>query len=473
MRGQNRLETKDYNPSMPSLHHYLSILPDLGARPQLGMRPADFTLDRMEFLMEVLGHPERWYPSLHIAGTNGKGSVAAFCTAALQAQGYRVGRFTSPHLAGALAGISVNNEQVGQDELEKSFQLMLGHLEQRHDWTQFEVVTALALAHFASARVDAAVIEVGLGGRLDATNVISPLVSVITPVDYDHTSILGKMLGEIAREKSGIIKSGVPVVISSQVEEAWTSILEVAKQKGVPVIEVGKDVRFERIGSDLSGQEFWVAPSLTPSWPQAAHSGQAPPLEKGRGPSPRRVRLRIGMLGLHQIENAATAFAALQAASQRGLPVSEAAIERGFAIANWPGRFELVRKDPPVVLDAAHSPAAARALHAALEEYFPGRPIILVIGVSADKDLASIIEPLRTRIVRALATQTSHPRAMPTDELKGNLSRLGFQAEAEPDAGGAIKKALQRVKKGEMVVVCGSVFLVELARSALDTLIAH
>src|SRR3990172_320512 len=190
---------------MPTLRNFLSSLPDLGARSQRGMQSADFALDRMHLLMESLGHPERAYPSLHIAGTNGKGSVSAFCTAALQAQGYHVGSFTSPHIAGALAGIAVDKAEVPQAELEGTFLEILPTLEKRDNWTQFEVVTALMFAHFARAKVDAAVIEVGLGGRLDATNVLNPLVSVITPIDYDHRSILGNSLAEIAREKAGII----------------------------------------------------------------------------------------------------------------------------------------------------------------------------------------------------------------------------------------------------------------------------
>lgn len=432
---------------MVTIKNYLESLPDLGARPQQGMRSVDFTLERMQILVEELGHPEWAYPSLHIAGTNGKGSVSAFCTATLQAQGYRVGRFTSPHLTGALAGIAINQSEAGDIDLEETFDAMLPSLESRQDWTQFEVVTALMFAHFERAKVDAAVIEVGLGGRLDATNVLTPLVSVITPIDYDHTAILGTTLAEIAREKAGIIKPGVPVVISPQPEEARASILQVAKSKGMQVIEVGKDMLYERVSSNLHGQVF----ELTPP----------PSLGKGRGISQKKMQLKIGMLGTHQVENAATAYAALLVANEHGLAVNESAIERGFAAARWPGRFELLRENPPVVLDAAHSPAAARALRAGLDEYFPGRPVIMVLGVSADKDLAGIIEPMRRRITRAIATQSAHPRAMPARELQRKLAGLGIGASAEPDSKLAVTNAIELGGKDSVILICGSVFLVE------------
>lgn len=428
---------------------FLSGLPDLGAKPQKSMRSSDFTLERMEVLMETLGNPERQFPSIHIAGTNGKGSVAAFCDAALQAQGYKVGKFTSPHIAGALAGIVVNGVRVDESDLEQSFELLFPHLKSQKDWTHFEVVTALAFLHFACAKVDAGVIEVGLGGRLDATNVLRPLVSVITPIDYDHTSILGNSLAEIAREKVGIIKPGVPLVISPQAEEARVSILTVAKEKNVQVTEIGKEMLFARTSFDLSGQEFDV-------WDAAALS--------------KKTQLKIGLLGMHQVENAATAFGVLQVAAQHGLTISEDAIRRGFESARWQGRFEVVQKNPPVILDAAHSPGAAQTLRNALNEYFPGQPVIMVLGVSADKDLVGIIEPLRDRIVGAIATQSAHPRAVPADELQGKLAALGVQAESELDPFHAAQRALGQRVANAVILVCGSVFLVEQVAASIEAI---
>lgn len=426
---------------MSRLHDSLGKLEDLGARPQQSMGPADFTLERMQALMAELGHPERAYPSIHIAGTNGKGSVSAFCAAALQAEGHRVGQFTSPHLAGALEGIRIDGAAVADADLEDTFDRMQAFLARRRDWTHFEVVTALMFSHFAQAEVDAAVIEVGLGGRLDATNVLTPLVSVITAIDYDHMSILGSTLAEIAGEKAGIIKEGVPVVVSPQPAEARVEILKTAKEKRAEVMEIGEDIRFKRISSDLNGQVFQINAPHQPA-----------------------TQIKIGMLGYHQVENAATAFAALECANRRGLVVSRGAIERGFVAARWPGRFEVLGGAPPVVLDAAHSPAAARALRAALDEYFPGRRITMLLGVSVDKDLVGIIAPLRPRLARAIATQSAHPRAMPAAALQRRLGELGIETAAEPDARLALERAIDSAGEKSVILVCGSVFLVETVR---------
>ena len=430
----------------------LKALPDLGAQPQGSMAAAAFTLERMVWLMAALGQPQQRYASLHVAGTNGKGSVSALCAAALQAAGYRVGAFTSPHLHGALEGITLGGKVVPPAELEASFESLRPHLDRQTGWTQFEVVTALAFHHFARMGVEAAVIEVGLGGRLDATNVLTPLVSVITPIDYDHLNILGSTLEQIAAEKAGIIKPGVPVVFAPQLPQVSAVIREVAKRQKAPIIEVGKDYLYRAQTYDLSAQDFQV-------WPAAR------PEEK--------TALRIALLGRHQIANAATAYAALQTARGQGLALDEEAIRRGFAAARWPGRFEILQNEPALVIDAAHSPHAARALRQALDDYFPGRPVILVLGVSGDKDLSGIVAPLRPRITKWVATQSAHPRAMLAEELQRSLAALGLAADAQPDAATALRGALGAADRGAMVLVAGSVFLVEQVREGIRTEIGN
>jgi dihydrofolate synthase/folylpolyglutamate synthase len=228
--------------------------------------------------------------------------------------------------------------------------------------------------------------------------------------------------------------------------EARASILRTAADKRARVIEVGSDVLYESVDSNIHGQQFNVWEKVNPG----------------------KIRFAIKLLGKHQVENATTALATLRVANGRGLQISDEAIARGFAVACWPGRFEIVRNDPPVVLDAAHSPAAAKALRAALDEYFPGRPVIIVLGVSADKDLAGVIGPLRDRVVSAIATQSSHPRAMPAAELRAKLARIGTESEAVADAKVAIEGAIDMVRTDEVVLVCGSVFLVELAHEIFN-----
>ncbi len=426
-----------------NLSDFLGTLPDLGARPQGAMRAADFTLERIGALLRKLGDPQQAYPSLHVAGTNGKGSVCALCAAALQAQGYKVGLFSSPHVDGALRGIVIDGKIIDLADLEETFQLIVPHLRAADGWTQFEIVTALAFVHFARSQVDAAVIEVGLGGRLDATNVLAPLVSVITSIDYDHTSILGNSLAEIATEKAGIIKPSVPLILAPQAAEARKAILGVAKSQAAPVTEVGKDILFERVSLDLHGQTLRVWQPTAPS---------------------EVVELQIALLGAYQIENAATAYAALSALNQRGLPVSAVVIQRGFAAARWPGRFEVLQDDPPLVLDAAHTPAAARALRIALDEYFPDRPVTLILGVSADKDLEGLLAPLRPRLQQVIAAQSPHPRAMPAAELAERVASFRIPAISEPDALAALRTGFGQAKKSGVLLVAGSVFLVERVR---------
>lgn len=427
---------------------FLQALPDLGAQPQGYLRAGDFSLERMRGLMVALEHPQQRYPSIHVAGTNGKGSVSALCAAALRAAGFRVGLFTSPHLQSALAGISIDGKTSTVEELEDSFASLRLHLQAvAEGWTQFEVVTALTFQHFARAGVQAAVIEVGLGGRLDATNVLTPLVSVITSIDYDHTSILGETLAQIAAEKAGIIKPGVPVALAPQTSEARAVVREVAREKNAALLEVGKDVLFSSQGGDFSGQTLHVWNADSPN---------------------QKTELRIALLGAHQVENAATAFAALSLAAERGLAVDEAAIRGGFAAARWPGRFEVLQVQPTIVLDAAHSPHAARALGTALEDFFPGQPVTLMLGVSADKDLAGIIEPLRPRLAQVVATQSAHPRAMPATDLQQRLAALGVSAEALPDVAKALARATALAGESGLVLVAGSVFLVEQSRIILS-----
>lgn len=424
--------------SIPPLEHYLSGLPNLAQRNQHGLRAEDFSLQRLQRALSALGEPQQAYPSLHVAGTNGKGSVSVLCAAVLQAQGYRVGIFTSPHIQGALHGIRVDGQPASAAELQASFDTLYPQLAQQEGWTHFEVVVALMFAHFARAAVQVAVIEVGLGGLLDATNVLVPTVSVITPIDFDHTSILGSSLAEIAAHKAGIIKPGVPVVSAAQPAEAAAVIATQAAALHAPLTQVETDWQAELISADWQGQRLRV-----------------------RGVGGEWQALQIALLGQHQITNALTAYAALQAMNGRGVPVSQQAIRAGFAAARWPGRFERLPGEPLTILDGAHSPVAARALRAALDAYAPGQRVVLVLGVSADKDLPGVLAPLAERIQMVYATQAAQPRAMPADELAERVLAFGLPAVAEPQPAAALQAARAACPPDGLVLVTGSVFLVD------------
>ncbi|HRQ92012.1 MAG TPA: Mur ligase family protein [Anaerolineales bacterium] len=428
--------------SMPPLEHYLSGLPNLAQRNQHGLRAEDFSLQRLQRALAALGQPQQAYPSLHVAGTNGKGSVSVLCAAALQAQGHRVGLFTSPHLSGALHGIRVNGMRASEAELQASFEHIYPTLAPQEGWTHFEVVVALMFAHFARVAVAVAVVEVGLGGRLDATNVLLPTVSVITPIDYDHTSILGHSLAEIAAHKAGIIKPGVPVVSAPQPAEAAAVIAAEAAAQHAPLTQVETQWQAELVSADWQGQHLRLRGAEDDEWQE----------------------LHIALLGQHQLTNALTAYAALQKLDGRGLPVSPQAIRAGFAAARWPGRFERLPGEPLTILDGAHSPAAARALRAALDAYAPGQPVVLVLGVSADKDLAGVLEPLAERIQMVYATQSAQLRAMPAGELAERVLAFGLPATAQPQPAAALQAARAACPRDGLVLVAGSVFLVDEVR---------
>ncbi|HYB41813.1 MAG TPA: Mur ligase family protein, partial [Candidatus Methylomirabilis sp.] len=320
-----------------------------------GMRPG---LERIEALLAAIGNPERAFRIAQVGGTNGKGSVAAMLASILQAAGLRVGLYTSPHLCDFRERIRVNGQPIGEGEVADGVEA-IGTLVARLDATMFEATTALALDHFARENAEVAVLEVGLGGRLDATTVGEPAVEVLSHVDYDHQAALGNTLAEIAREKAAIIRSGA-AFSARQAPEVEAVLTRRAAEVGVPLIFEGRELRAAGESFTLDGQEVHLS---GPGWDMPG------------------VRCRL--LGVFQPGNAL-----LAAAAARALGAGEDAIRRGLATAEWPGRFQIVRRNPILVLDGAHNPDGARALAASLSTYFPGLGVTLVIGTSADKDQA-------------------------------------------------------------------------------------
>ncbi len=293
-----------------------------------------FDLGRMADLLARLSEPHLRYPTLHIAGTKGKGSVAALMASCLAHAGYRTGLYTSPHLVDFTERIRINGSPIPPADVAGLTSDLAAHAAGVPGLTTFELVTALGFMYFAHQQVEAAVIEVGLGGRLDATNLVQPLVTAITSISFDHTHLLGNTLGAIAGEKAGILKPGVPLVVAPQPEEARRVILVRAAEVGAPVTEIGVDWIVEPEAQDVSGQSLRL-------------------YRTGDGRSP--VRLRMPLLGRHQLDNAAVAYAALDLAGDRGLPLSDRALREGFSEVDWPGRFQILRHDPSLVVDAAHN----------------------------------------------------------------------------------------------------------------------
>jgi len=399
-----------------------------------GMRPG---LERIEALLDALDHPERAYTLAQVGGTNGKGSTAAMLAAMLRADGRRVGLFTSPHLVSFRERIRVDGQAIAEDAVVDGVEA-LGTLIAREDATVFEATTALAFDHFARERVDIAVLEVGLGGRVDSTTVGRPVVAVLGPIDFDHREFLGDTLTAIATEKAAIFRSGT-AISAAQAPEAAAVVLAHVARVGVPLLMEGRDLTVALRARSLGGQRIDCA-----------------------GPGWRLDDLRLSLLGAYQPGNALLAVTAA-----RVLDVGERATRDGLARARWPGRFDVRRRAGGwLVLDGAHNPAGARALAASLEAYFGDTPMTLIFGVLRDKDAAGILQPLLGRARRVILTASASPRAAAPADLRA-LVPASLPVEIAPTVVEALGLA-EAAPAASLVCVAGSLALVGAALGHLD-----
>ena len=393
-------------------------------------------LATMTALMARLGMPQTRYRTLHIAGTNGKGSTAAMAAAILQAAGYRVGLYTSPHLVEFRERIRVNGEMIAESQVAQLTEQLQALCRPDLSPTFFEYTTAIALQHFADSGVDVAVLEVGLGGRFDATNVVTPMACAITTISLDHQEYLGTTLSSIAFEKAGILKPGIPVVVGRLDEDAWGTIEQVAGERQVPVFRLEKDFRTE---------------------------GKTPQQFSYRGLGRQYDGLTCALEGRHQLDNAACALALLGAAASQGITVEAEAVRAGLRAVNWAGRLEVVDRRPTILLDGAHNPAAVKALADYLtcsDRSFRSHPIVLVLGMMRDKDHRGFVEPLKCLVDAVVLTQADLPRAATALELQASLEGLLPHSHVVPSPGDAIALAKQLATPDGLVCVTGSLMLV-------------
>jgi dihydrofolate synthase/folylpolyglutamate synthase len=434
---QRYQETLDY------LYSYI----DFSLQKASRYSPDRFDLGRMRDFMTSLGSPQNHYRVIHIAGTKGKGSVAALCANGLTKSGLRTGLYTSPHLQDYAERIQVDGLPISHDDLIDLVEEIKPKIDSSPEITTFEITTALALLYFARRSVDVAILEVGLGGRLDATNICDPDVTVITSISYDHTYLLGDTLAEIAGEKAGIIKPGIPLILSPQVEEARQAILRIAAERNAPVTEIGKDYLYRPLSKSLSGQRMEVRPAVT------SESDLSP------------VELIIPLLGDHQLVNAATAYTALMVAEETGIEISLSGIEEGFQSVHWPGRFEILRQDPPLIIDSAHNRDSAQKLCKVLGDYFPGHKVVLVFGASEDKDISGMLTELKSAVHQIVMTRSTHPRAADPEELTAIAKELHCPAVASQSVEEGMAAAENLAEGKRIVLVTGSIFVAAAARS--------
>ena len=398
-------------------------------------------LDTIKNILSALGNPQNDFNCIHIAGTNGKGSVASALSAILHESGYRVGLYTSPHLVHFNERICINNRQIANKDVVKSYRAVKRVHHGDRSPTFFEFATAMALYTFSNQRVDWAVIETGMGGRYDATNIIKPAISIITNVSMEHRDYLGSSLAEIAREKAGIIKQGKPVVTAVKQKQARSVVRAVAQKKSAPLFILGKDFRVRR---HQSGHFSYYGFENT--W----------------------HHLKTPLLGRYQVQNAALALAASEVLLEDKVAITRESIKQGLANTRWPGRLEIVSDHPLVILDGAHNLIAARNLARFLADNLTKRRITLVIGILDDKPYESMLKSLLPQCCRAIITRAKTGRALDPQRLYKKAQKIISDVSIVPDVAGAAKIAIDNSGPDDVICIAGSLYVVGEAKEAIE-----
>ncbi len=426
-----------YTQAIEAIYRYV----DYSRTRQIPYNANTYNLERMHALCARLGDPQNNYPTLHIAGSKGKGSTAAMTLAILQAAGFHTGLYTSPHLHSFRERVRLDGKLISRERIVELWEHIRPHVEALPRTTAFEIITALAFLEFSQQQVDWAVIEVGLGGRLDATNIIHPRACAITPLSYEHTDLLGNTLSLIAAEKAGIIKPGVPVVSGPQEPEAMTVIAETAANMGAPLWRVDEhngDWHWQRRAATAEGVKLDIF-----------------------GPDVALQHLWTPLTGHHQAVNAAVAVALIHSIRQQGIPISDDAIRQGLAQAYWPGRLERLSQNPLIVVDSAHNRHSAEQLHSALALY-PHDRLILIFGASADKDIEGMLEVLGPAADAIIITRSFHPRAADPAELTplAHHAAPHVPLHTTSTAQAAIALATEMAGPTDLILITGSIFVV-------------
>ncbi len=408
--------------------------------PRFEVKPG---LERIDRLLGRLGRPERSFSALHVTGTNGKGSVVAMLSSVLQCAGYRVGRYTSPDLVDFLDRICIDGQWISEDAFSSIVERMAPELFAETDRpSQFEALTAVGLEHFRAGAVDIAVVEVGLGGRYDATNVIMPILTILTNVALDHTALLGSTEAEIAWEKAGIAKSGAPMLVGRLVPDVEAVVRRECAAVGAPLHHADIAVRsLGRAGRvavyDVEGMDL-----------------------------PRRVELPL--LGIYQIENLRLALAAVLLLREKGWRIPENAVREGLSRVSWPGRWEVVREGPTVILDGAHNVAGATAAAQAIVDWEPRRERrTLFLGILKDKDVAGVVRTLAPLFETIGVAASASPRALGVDELAGHVKPHAERCIRYDSVEEGVRDLVRRADPRDTILVTGSLTVVAEARRAL------
>jgi dihydrofolate synthase/folylpolyglutamate synthase len=427
----------------PEAVSYLMSFVDHEKTPGLKYQDPGYSLDGFRAFLGELGNPQNVCKAILVAGTKGKGSTAALIESALRAQGLHTGLYTSPHLVSFCERIKIDGKSILERDFAQRLEWLKPFLDRHRPGsvsgqaTVFEILTAMAFLYFQEMGVEWAVLEVGLGGRLDCTNVANPRVSVITNISLDHTDTLGDSISEIAKEKAGIIRQDGLVVSAPQATEAARVLMTTVQKLNARLFQVGRDVGFR----------------ITRQTPQQVTLDVA-------GTFGTIKNIEVGLAGEFQAENAATAFGALRALQFRNQQVDEDAIRRGFAQVVWPGRLQVVSQSPLVILDGAHNDYSAYRLKRSLDTIYPDRSRIVILGISANKDIAGIVQNLVPESRAVIVTRARHSRAADPQAIRQEVSRLGIAALAADSLAQALDRARELASDHDLILVTGSLFLV-------------
>jgi dihydrofolate synthase/folylpolyglutamate synthase len=415
---------------------YIYSFVDYSLTKNLRYSPEKFNLGRMERFLDLLGNPQKCYKVIHVAGTKGKGSTSAMLASILSENGFTTGLYTSPHMIEFTERIRIGNRQIPHTEIIRYINIFDPIIKRVPELTTFEIITALAFKYFEDMKVDFAIIEVGLGGRFDATNVITPVISIITAISYDHIKVLGRTLKKIAFEKAGIIKKGVPVIVSKQKASPLREIKRIARVRKSKIFYTPDIYKTIQTDYSLEKQTFKIK-------------------ENGK----EITKITIPLLGDHQIENALTVFVCIEELKRQGTDISNDAIEKGFQKVNWPGRFEIINQKPVVIIDGAHNLDSFNKICQSLQKYFPGRKVILIFGASEDKKVKSMLKAIQPIVKTLIITKSDHPRALKVDIIEKIAEELGIEWVVRENIKNAIGEALALTDESSVILAAGSIFI--------------
>lgn len=398
---------------------------------------------RVEKILDILGNPHKDLKCIHIAGTNGKGSITSMITSILIESGYRVGMYTSPYIEDFEERIQINRENISKDDLAYYTTIVSEAIEKvvSMGWgypTEFETITCIMFLYYSKKQIDYAVIEVGLGGKSDSTNVIKPLVSIITSISYDHVSILGNTIEEIASEKAGIIKENVPVILYPQQQGAYKVIEKTCKEKGSKLIQIDENLIYHIPNEDFN------------------KSYQLLQIKTNKN----EYKVQLSLLGSHQRMNCAVAIYTIEELMDRGIKITKEDILRGLSNVKWPGRLEMLKSNPLVVLDGAHNLDGITKLKESVEHYFRYKKLVLIIGILSDKDVEKMIEIITPMADKIIAVTPNSYRGKTAQELIKIIEKHNKNCEALDEYKEAYIKALDYCDNEDMILICGSLYMI-------------